>query len=150
MGKLGFDFGLGLSSQILEFINGVLFVVCLWMTASVAAYLCRERRRFKGFRAMFQRGDHTLSISLFLFVTGATVIHAAVWYVRHLINHGYIVVPMKDDNFLTLLISIGTVLCCWGGICTIRAMMPAHYGQWPWLAMSATSFAFGIFTAWYL
>lgn len=147
MGKIGFDFNL--SSQILELINGIMFVVCLWMAVTIASYLCRERRKYSGgLISMARSGNYKLSISLFLFASGATVIHGTLWHVRHLINHGLVTVPMKDDNFLTAVISTGTIISCWAGICTIRAMIPDRYGQWPWIAMSLTAIAFGVSSAW--
>jgi hypothetical protein len=147
MGKIGFD--LALTSQVLELINGVLFVICLWMAVTVASYLCRERRKYGGgFIAMARSGNYGLPASLFFFSAGATVIHATVWYVRHLINHGQMVVPVKDDTTLTAIISSGTVLCCLAGILTIRAMMPDRYGQWPWIIMTVTAIVFGVSGAW--
>lgn len=140
MGKHGLNFDI--PDQVLEFINAFLLVVCFGMVMFISLYLLRRLSSNKYHIGSFIRSSEIkLAVALAIFAFGDTVIRGPVWYMRHLIVHG---APpdQPSTSFFVFIMTIGTVMCCWGGVCAMRLMVPQRWGEWPWMLVTTVAFLF--------
>lgn len=124
--------------RLLEFINGVHFVVCAGLVIFLAAYMARKCLT-RGFKIT---PELKLGWALTIFATGDTIIRGTVWYSRHLANQilagspGDVAAVVNGavwPGTFTAITAAGTILGCWGGLCALRVVTPRESGEWPWL-----------------
>jgi hypothetical protein len=138
--KLGFS--LDIPGQVLEFINGSLFVVCVGMVIFIAWYLLARLTVYKFRVCPFLRSSETkLAIAFGMFALGDAIIREPIWYMRHLMNHGAPASAFESDDMITFIITVGAVLCSLSGVAVIRLMAAYKWGEWPWVLVAGAALA---------
>ena len=110
----------------MEFINGVLFVVCLGLAAFYGSYLWRR------FKQGYRYSELKIGFALWIYVLGDGVIRAPVWYYRHMTNIGEKLNASDIDKFWTIA-TIGAIFSIVGGLCALRVSAPDNMRPWPWI-----------------
>jgi hypothetical protein len=126
---------------VLEFTNAALFVVCMGIVLFIARYMIeRYPRHRKTFWAWLMSTEIKLASALGLFALGDAIIRFPVWYMRHQLDRGASVLLVGSQ--FDAVITVGVVLCTWGGLCAVRVMAPYRMGEWPWLVVAAAALGF--------
>ncbi len=137
-GKTGFH--LDIPGQVLEFVNGSLFVVCVGMVLFIGWYLLARLTVYRFRVCPFLRSSETkLALALLVFALGDAIIRGPIWYWRHLINHHGDASATDMTDLFTFIITDGAVLCCLSGIVVIRLMVSYRWGEWPWLFVACAA-----------
>jgi hypothetical protein len=140
-GKSGFH--LDIPGQVLEFVNGSLFIVCVGMMLFIGWYLLARLTvyRFR-VRPFIHSSETKLALALLVFALGDAVIRGPIWYWRHLLNHHGDSAATEMTDLFTFIVTDGAVLCLVSGIVVIRLMVSYKLGEWPWLAVAVLAIMF--------
>lgn len=124
----------------LEFINGTLLVLFVWVVFWFGYDIYSVSRTVGSWRRTYE--ESAASIACLVAFTGDSIIRGSVWYYRHLQNDGVDVNEL--EKITTLSISVGVVIAIFGCGCIIHHLAPPSLGRLPWAIAVLTALAFGI------
>ena len=129
-----------LPPTFLEFINGTLLVLFLWVMFWFGYDIYNVKKEIGDWREAYD--ESAASIACFVAFFGDSIIRGSVWYYRHLENAG---VAVKDlEKITTLSIAVGVVISIFGCGCIIHHLAPTALGRAPWAIAIGTALVFGL------
>jgi hypothetical protein len=108
-----------LDPTFLEVMNGVLFMVSIYVVAVFAAHLWRHR--WQGYCA-----ENQAAIAILIVFAGESIIRGWVWFWRHQINAGNPTEWMQNYPVLV----IGVAMAIVGSLCVARNFSPPSGHGW--------------------
>lgn len=130
---------------ILEFINGVKFVIFSGLSLFFVAYVFRKFSEQEWKWRLTSEIKFGWALATLCF--GEAIVGGTVWLSRHRINGGIDQVIPWPKSFV-LATAVATAVACWGGICALRVATPRRNGEWPWMAVVIIAILASAFMAW--
>ena len=126
-----------LPSPFIEFSNGILYVLLIWMIIFNAKYLLYRLKNFYNGSIFALYAQSKASIALGVFLIGFFLKVFPIWFIRMFEGQNqfgkfiYVAAPLT--------VGVGTVLAVIGGACWIRVIVPMKYPRCAWTLIMLSS-----------